>query len=241
MTLDTTVYVLDETDPHELFAKCRELIGATDRTRWYDEQDKTYVDGSSFVEPGNPWSIGNHLGQGLPAILEMAYRRGAPLRTPEQSAEHDVSICNLPGVAWYSAQEGDCDGHHPYSPACWAEVSFETSYTYDDAQGRTCGALHGDLVTGLGRWLDAKGVRWSWQNEYTGEVHTGYDRLVDLVRTSADTKEWFFTTVLPWIRTGHALVGIRRRRASRPRTAPAAPSALNAAYTRRYRNRQGRR
>lgn len=198
MTLDTRVYVLDAIDPHETFAKCRALIGATDRHVYTDEQTKTWRKGESFVEPGNHWSIWNTPGQGLPALLDINYRPGCPLRTQEQADAHDED-CNIPKNSGYVPEWGPCDGSHMYRRACWLEVSFDTAYGYRDENGYGCGDLHARLVAELGRWLDERGVRWEWQNEFTGEVHTGYDRLVDLASSGFEASAWFRTSVLPAI------------------------------------------
>lgn len=199
MTLDTRIYVLDQVDPHEVFRFCRELIGATDSNTFTDKQDSTWRKGESFVEPANPWTISNNPGQGLPAWLMLYYRPEAPLRTPEQAAEHDEDICNLPGQDWYDPEEGPCDGIHPFSRACWLAVSFDTAYGYRDDRGYGCGDLHDEYVAKLGQWLDERGVRWEWMNEFTGEIHTGYSRLVDLASGGFEASAWFRTTVLPAI------------------------------------------
>ncbi|MFF0597878.1 hypothetical protein [Streptomyces antibioticus] len=199
MTLNTRVYVLDKVDPHETFRFCRELLGATDRHVWFDRQDSTYADGEWAVRPGSPWTVANRLGQGLPAILAISYRPDAPLRTPEQAAEHDEDICNLPERDWYDAEAGPCDGVHPFSRACWLTVSFDTGYGYRDERGYGCGDLHAELVAKLGQWLDGRGVRWEWMNEFTGEIHTGYSRLIDLASGGFEASAWFRTTVLPAI------------------------------------------
>lgn len=199
MTLDTRIYVLDKVDPTKTFVFCRSLIGATDRHTWEARQDKTYRNGKSFVEPGNAWTMANDPGQGLPARLMIYYRPDAPLRTPEQAAEHDEDICNLPEREWYDPESGPCDGTHAWSRACWLTVSFDTAYGYSDDRGYGCGDLHAEYVAHLGQWLDAQGVRWEWMNEFTGEIHTGYERLTDLGRGGADAASWFRSTALPAI------------------------------------------
>lgn len=198
MTLDTRVFVLDKVDPREVFDFCRDLLGAKDHHPFTDKQDKTWRKGESFVEPGNPWTIGNEPGIGLPAWLMLYYRPDAPLRTAEQAAEHDEDICNLPGVSWYDAESGPCNGEY-HRRACWLTVSFDTAYGYHDDRGYGCGDLHAEYVAKLGQWLDAKGVRWEWENEFTGEVHTGYTRLIDLASGGFEASAWFRTSVLPVI------------------------------------------
>lgn len=199
MTLDTRVYVLGNVDPHETFSFCRTLLGAGERHTFRDTQDKTWRAGESFVEPGNPCTVSNDPDQGLPAWLMLYYRPGAPLRTPEQAAEHDEDICNLPERDWYDAAAGPCDGTHAFSRACWLTVSFDTPYGYSDDRGYGCGDLHAEYVARLGRWLDERGVRWEWMNEFTGEIHTGYSRLIELASGGFEASAWFRTSVLPII------------------------------------------
>ncbi|MEU6674849.1 hypothetical protein [Streptomyces sp. NPDC046925] len=199
MTLDTRVYALDQVDPHEVFRFCRTLLDATSRHAFDDTQDATYLNGQRLIEPANPWTISNNPGQGLPAWLMLHYRPNVPLRTPEQAAEHDPDICNLPGVSWYDATEGPCNGEHSWQRACWLEVSFDTAYGYSDERGFGCGDLHAEYVSRLGRWLDERDVKWEWKNEFTGEIHTGYSELTELGRGGFEASAWFRTTVLPAI------------------------------------------
>jgi hypothetical protein len=133
----------------------------------------------------------NQLGQGLPAILDITYRADGPLATPEQAA----------------ACTEDCepdDDYHYHPRACWADVDFDTAYGYRDARGWGCGDLHAALVAEVGNWLDERGVRWEWRNEFTSDVHGGdtrYERLLDLVRGGDEAVNWFRTSVLPAIGT----------------------------------------
>jgi len=60
--------------------------------------------------------------------------------------------------------------HH--APPCWLEAAFDTSEEHDDAL-----ALHKRLVTGLGQWLDARGIRWSWRRDGDSVVHGRHDGL----------------------------------------------------------------
>ncbi|TQF04784.1 hypothetical protein E6W39_24350 [Kitasatospora acidiphila] len=189
MTLDTRIFVLDQIDPQEVFQHCRELLGCTDSHRWTDE---------TWSANSGHWTLSNTPGQGLPAWLMLFYRPGTPLRTSEQAAEHDEGICNLPDCSWYDEEAGACDGSD-HLPACWLTVSFDTAYGYSDERGYGCGDLHAELVARLGQWLDARGIRWSWQNEFTGEIHASYERLLDLASGGFEASAWFRTTVLPAI------------------------------------------
>lgn len=189
MTLDTRIYVLDPIPPQAVFAFCRALIGAEDHHTFSD--DDRYSDKGQRCLSNNP-------GQGLPAWLMLYYRPDAPRITQEQAAEHDDD-CNMPGNDYYDAESGPCNGSHMYRRANWLTVSFDTSYGYSDARGYGCGDLHAEYIAKLGQWLDSAGVRWEWMNEFTGEVHSGYDRLSDLGRGGAGAADWFRTAVLPAI------------------------------------------
>ena len=98
------------------------------------------------------------------------------------------SIANDPGqglCAWLIVYHRD-----------QVEVSLDTAYGYD-ADGEGCGDLHARLVAQLGHWLDGKGIRWSWQNEFTGEIHEGYEGLADLGSGGAEASTWFREIVAP--------------------------------------------
>lgn len=195
MTLDTRVYVVDEIDLRELFTKCQSLLTP------YDEQRRAPERQASKL---SPTSLINECGQGLPAWL-MIYTGGErPYRTEEQSREHDPSICDLPTSPWIV----DCDDptiewefctETRHGEPCWYEVSFDTAYGYRGPDGMGCGDLHARLVGELGAWLDAKGKRWKWRNEFTGEVHEGYDALIELASGGFEASAWFQSTVVPAI------------------------------------------
>lgn len=204
MTLDTRIYVLDRVDVRELFREGQRLLGLADerqrgpdQQRWSDEQDKTWREGVSFVEPGNPWTISNDVGQGLPGWLMIHYRRdGERRRTAEEAAVHEC--CNHPDSDYYDAGEPQCSSVE-HNPVCYAEVSIDTAYGYRGPNGYGCGDLHAAFITALGEWLDARGIRWKWRNEFTFEVHEGYDRLIDLTSGGSEAANWFRTSVLPAI------------------------------------------
>lgn len=178
MTLCTHVLIREPVDAMTVFAKCRDLLGATEKT-----EARLY-----FHNTGN-WLVGNKIAQGLPALLDIEFRPGAPLRTPEQSAEHE-DWCN-----------DDCDGSH-HEPPCWLDVSFDTAYGYQSSDGEGCGHVHVRLVSDLGLWLNDRGLSWQWQNEYTGEWHDGsegFEPLTELIGGSEAAHEWFTNLVLPAI------------------------------------------
>lgn len=180
MTLDTRMYVHDEVDPHQLFHYFRGLLGAGPQHPFNDREV------SAIYEPGE-WHVGNQLGIGLPALVYVAYRKDGALRP-------DGDACS-------TSCDPEDDYHH-HEPAHWCKVSMDTAYGYRDEQGRHCGQLHACYVTELGRWLDERGVSWSWENEYNGEIHGGadrYERLMDLIGDAAQGCAWFESTVRPAI------------------------------------------
>ena len=184
MTLNTEVIATTPCDPHEVFHVCRGLLGATDAHPFTDEPmgDRWYGAGV--------WEIGNRMGIGLPALLQVRYRPGEPRRTPEESAKCDEDC------------EPDCDGDHSqYRPACWVEIHFDTAYGYRDERGRGCGNLHAQLLFDLGQWFDERKIGWGWQNEFTGEWHyeDRYRALKDLCSGGGQAMAWFVETVQPLI------------------------------------------
>lgn len=197
MTLTTEVYILDKIDPAEVFRYAQSLLTPFDDEKRTPEQqksiirqDKTYQDGTWAVREDSPWSMDNAPGQGLPAWLMMAYRPDAPLRTQEQADVCDEDICD---------NDPNCDRTIGHDPACWIQLSFDTTYGYSGPNGVDCGGLHAILVGLLGKWLTEKGVLWAWQNEFTGEIHDDPVKLLELRGSGADAREWFNITVLPLI------------------------------------------
>lgn len=129
-------------------------------------------------------SIWNHPGQGLCALLDVYYGDGVPLVKP---GDHD---------RYCDGEADECFA--PCGVPRWVEVSLDTAYGYRE-DGLGCGDLHAKLVAELGRWLDGKGIRWSWQNEFTGEVHQGYEGLADLGEGGLRALDWFTAQAAPAI------------------------------------------
>jgi hypothetical protein len=203
MTLDTRVYVTSPVNVQDLFLECQRLISITDeqgrepaQQKSTDTQDETWRDGKSFVEPGSPWTISNEPGQDLPGWLMIHYRPGGMYRTPDDAAVHER--CNHPDCDYYDLAEPICDTSE-HKPACWAEVSIDTAYGYRGPSRTGCGDLHAAFVAGLGEWLDARGIEWKWLNEFTSEVHQGYERLDELVSGGIEATTWFRNVVSPAI------------------------------------------
>jgi hypothetical protein len=182
MTLSTYVYIHDETDHAEVFRYCQGLL--TD----YDDEGRTPDDQRSETSKNtynDAWSMDNACGQGLPAWLLTSYKPGEPVRA---TSGHDEDC------------DEDCSGSW-HEPAYWTRINLDTAYSYRSRE-LNCGELHAQIVARLGAWLDSRGVDWSWRNEYTGDVHSGPDRierLADLAGASDDATEWVRTSVLPAI------------------------------------------
>ena len=169
MTLDTRIYVLDKIDYREVFIKCNQLIGADEGTR--------------FTDTGN--SLWNAPGQGLCALLDVTSGGDVPL---VQAGEHS---------RYCDGEADECST--PCGTPCWLEVSFDTAYGYRGDNGERCGDLHARLVAELGQWLDTKGLRWRWRNEFTGQVFDRYDGLTELGRGGAEATSWYRDIAAPAI------------------------------------------
>lgn len=189
MTLNTKVYVLDPSVGYrEVFVVCQRLLAK------YDEQNRPVT--AQRFEEREGW-IGNERGQELPALMDVTYRLGAPLRTPEEQAAHDPDICTLPDSSWYGGDPATlCDGAHRGRPACWLQISFDTAYGAV-SKGLRCSELHGRLIVELGDWLDGRGARLKWMNEYSGAVYDGLDGIASLIGDGDQAMAWFDRQVAP--------------------------------------------
>lgn len=206
MTLNTRIYIQDKIGHAEVFAFCQELVAE------FDEAKRTASEQvSNDEEWGSYRVLMNQVGQGLPAWLMLYYRPTGMLNSPEESSEHSEN-CNLPSSRYYDADEPDCGGTNSYThdPAHWLKVSFDTSYGYNNREkGWGCSDLHSYYITRLGAWLDERKIPWSWQNEFTGKIHTGYDGLKEFGQNGMDAAQWFTGTVLPAIASGALLETIK--------------------------------
>lgn len=189
MTLDTRIYVIGQVDHREVFTECQRILGQYDA-------DKRGPDRQKWSDNGK--CISNEPMQNLPGWLMVYHGGGSAYLTPEQAAEHDEWDCNLPGAKFYEADEPLCERTEHGVP-CWLEVSIDTAYGYRGPEGMGCGDLHARFVAELGLWLDARGIAWKWRNEFTGEVHEGYESLIGLASGGFEASAWFRTTVAPAI------------------------------------------
>ena len=185
MTLSTNVYVLDEIDPRRVFIRCQQILQKHDAPRHRPPEAQECSERESWR--GGVRMYGNHIDQGLPALLDVHFRPGAAL-TPEDPGHGDDC-------------DEDCSGDY-HDRVCWLDVDFDTAYGYRAANGWRCGDLHAAMVGELGSWLDEQGIRWEWRNESTGEVWGGddrYARLGELGEAGAAASNWYSTVALPAI------------------------------------------
>jgi len=171
MTLNTSVLILDPTDRDELYEFVNGLLVLS------SEFDSDFVPEKSVTEFG----IGNHLGQGLPAILDIdAHADGKTMITPEHS-----DYC-----------EDDCE-HWSCTTSRYAEISFDTAYGYRGPAGENCNTLHMSYILNIAEWAKERNLRVMWSNEYTGELHSPDDTaaIVKFLGSGDDAMKWFNDTV----------------------------------------------
>lgn len=195
MTLDTRVAIGAPIDAHELYAFCRTLL-----------------DTPEHVEPdtGSAWGderlarIGNPGGIGLAAWLSISYTTDGG---PFPRHEHD-KWCSVELDGEYETTQTEIDAHAESVATdptdngwAYAEVSFDTAYSFRGEDGETCSDLHARLVTALGAWLDARAIDWKWRNEHTGEWFNRDDQLTAFgdAHRSTGADAWFRGVVQPAI------------------------------------------
>lgn len=202
MTLDTKVVIGKPYPVREIFDYCRTLLNCPEtvpvETGPEPGREREY-------RRGQKW-LNNPCGIGLPAWLWLYYGADGPFALHE----HDKYCATEVGGEWGHTQE-DVDRHAADIAADptengWAaiEVSFDTAYGYRGDNGESCSDLHARLVTALGQWLDARGLPWKWQNEYTGEWFDRYDGLAEFgdAHRTTGADAWFRNVVLPAIAGG---------------------------------------
>lgn len=142
-----------------------------------------------FIEDDD--SIHGQPGQGLDAWLLVYRLPNGPIQPePEPHDEYCVEDCG-----------------YPHTSAHWVRVNFDTAYGYRGPGGESCGQLHAKYVAQLGKWLDARSLRWSWRNEFTGEIHESYSGLGDLGQGAQEATDWFHNAVQPIIDAEAAVQG----------------------------------
>lgn len=192
MTLNTTIYILDPVNPHDVFNFGNFLLGNGENVYRpggslgnvrYSE-----VKNSEWSEPGVV-NIYNNIGQGFPAILDCSYREDAPLWEEDTYDVEDLS------------EYGGGISSYLISPACYMSLSFDTGYGYRDDLGGASN-LHARYLVDLYKWLQKKNVRIRWQNEFTGEIHDGIDGLDKFFVGGDKAESWFENEVMPLMSIG---------------------------------------
>jgi hypothetical protein len=147
MTLSTDVYIQGPVDLNALKYVVQATLAEFDEYGRTPDQQLWEGESDTFR---NSWST--TLGQGLPARTFIHYGSD---------------------VVWRQLDDVEEDGF--VTPAHFASIDFDTAYGYRGPEGQTCSALHVQLMTRVGKWLDEQSVPWKWRDEFTGEIHAAYD------------------------------------------------------------------
>jgi hypothetical protein len=185
VTLDSRVYINSpKLSAREVLTRMQQILGKYDERNRAPEQMKTWIGADHVSNEGD---------QGLPAWVMVHHNGERPIWTEGQ--ECTDSFC----LKYPEDNEDGC--YHSGKGPHWLCVSMDTAYGYD-GNGMGCGDLHALMIAELGQWLDEKQAPWSWQNEFTGEIHGGadkYARLIDLASGGFEATAWFRTSALPAI------------------------------------------
>jgi len=180
MTLSTNVWVLDPIDFAQVWTVAQMLVKRYSR------------DGIEPVWKDEARDIGrarsNEPGQGLCAWLLARYS-DTPDPLHDGTVKHDED-CDDPCTSSWCVRSAQ---------RYWVELDFDTAYGYVGAGGASAGDLHATILDQLGTFLDRQGVRWSWQNEFTGDIYRGHDGLATLGSSAREARNWFVGEVLPAI------------------------------------------
>ena len=185
MTLSTHMWVLDPVDIEQLWPVGRALIHHYSEREgeavWSDEPvDRRWYTGA----PDGSRTRMHTMGQGFCSMYIVEYVEGGGLRG-NGVVVHDEDC------------EDPCEYGHPRDAfPYYASINLDTGYGYS---GLSCGDLHARIVGSIGSWLDSEGIRWCWENEFTGEIHQGSEGLSGLGRGAAEASAWFTGTALPAI------------------------------------------
>lgn len=203
MTLDTRIYIYDKVDQDEVKAKVDELLGI-ENPRSYEEMGSGPY---GCVDEGTR-ELSNRIAQGFNAWV-MTYSNPDGIRySDEHKAEQerwhneyhedpeDCSPERCPADLDFSKLEHDAGIHY-------MQISMDTAYGFRNDKGWNCTTLHAWVIINLGSWLDERGIRWAWENEYTGEIHHGLDKeaLEEFLGGGRDAAAWFHGTVMPVIKS----------------------------------------
>ena len=187
MTLSTHMWVLDPVDIEQLWPVGRSLIHhyseRVGEAEWTDRPvDRRWYTGA----PDGSRTRMHTIGQGFCSMYIVEYVEGGGLRG-DGVVVHDEDC------------EDPCEYGHPRDAfPYYVSVNLDTSYGYS-ANGESCGSLHAKIVGSVGAWLDTQGIRWCWENEFTGEIHQGAECLDELGPGADEAARWYVTTALPAI------------------------------------------
>lgn len=144
MTLSTNIAIVDPVPPKDLFDYCRSLIGGKNARMEHSAP--------------SPWGSGTYMtvpGQGLHAWTFVHYALDGPLILEDEAT-----------IAGY--REDDPSYQPPPCNQHLIRVDFDTGYGYQE-NGAGCSDLHAWLIVKVGEWLDERGARWWWEDEFNGQ------------------------------------------------------------------------
>lgn len=186
MTLNTSVAIGKPHNVREIFDFCRLLLNTPAGTpveTGPSNSERPWRKGQKWIN--NPCCVG------LDAWLRLYYGADGPM-------SHTCdAICNADCI--------EATSDDPTENGWTAiEVTFDTAYGYRTDDGESCSDLHARLVRALGQWLDARGLPWKWQNEFTGEWFDRYEGLDTFGNAfrSTGAEDWFTNVVQPAIAAG---------------------------------------
>lgn len=173
MTLDTRIFITDPLSHREVFNKVNDLLSIPD-TRVEQEGP---TDG--YWSKYGDYEISNRIGQGFDAWV--------------------TSYANQDGSRIEIDREPDEDGEVDKRPDYYVQISMDTAYGYQGPNGEGCATLHAKVIVDLGLWLHERGVGFSWQNEFTGDIHQGFEGIEEFLDGGEDAQAWFRDVVQPAI------------------------------------------
>lgn len=202
MTLATDMWVtgpISIPDREQLWQLGRELIyhfSDRDGPAEFTDKPPHSVWGPQDMVPGVR-DRDHGIGQGFCSMYDFRYQLlGYPVE------QYD-------GIVHEDDCESDCTWHHG-SPGngWWIRIRLDTSYGFrmESPEGFAtwgCGDLHAAIVGIMGEWLTRKGIRWHWENEFTGEIHEGAEGLDELGMSGAKAHSWLENIVKPIIEIEH--------------------------------------
>lgn len=175
MTLSTDMYIQGEVDLAQLRRTVQEALATFD-DRPIDAQIWEQNGGPDNDSPFWENTFASVGGQGLPAWTIVYHGADGAWRAPEDEYDNDVE-----------------DGEEPrfVAPKHFARIDFDTAYAYTGPHGEGCAELHTALMLQVGAWLEAQGVPWQWQNEFTGQIHDAHEGFEEFAGHGYEATAWF--------------------------------------------------